>query len=79
MEFGRASLKHSHIKISDQRSTYNNEGSQLNMVMQYLTENPDMLHNRVSDNTHKHSQQIFFQSWFRTPAFVNLIKIAATP
>ena len=29
------------LKISDQQSTYNNEEeSQLNMVMQYLTENP---------------------------------------
>ena len=31
------------------------------MIMQYLTENPDMLHNRVSDNTHRHSQQFFFR------------------
>jgi len=31
------------LKISDQHSAYNKEGSTLNMVMQYLKENPDLL------------------------------------
>lgn len=31
------------LKISDQHSAYNKGGSTLNMVMQYLKENPDLL------------------------------------
>ena len=31
------------LKVSDQHSAYNKEGSTLNMVTQYLKENPDLL------------------------------------